>query len=124
MVKLKGGKTRRVCPGVAAEPVLNSPIRNNALNAAAPVDKGPEVKARVAPERAYAVDGETFFFQGRKYRVAGLSAGSVGGDMAKQRLQKELENGSLMIDPLSTDDNGVSTATVRINGRDIADALR
>lgn len=123
VLKLKGGKTRRLCKAAPADPVLNSPIQGNALNKPAPVDKGPEVKARSAPDRAYAVDGEIFFFQGRKYRVAGLE-GAGNSDMAKQRLQKALESGNLAIDSLSTDDAGVSTATVRINGRNLAESLR
>ncbi|MDP5239767.1 hypothetical protein Q9Q94_09505 [Uliginosibacterium sp. 31-16] len=120
--KLKGGKTRRVCKGAAADPLLTSPIQGNALNKPAPADRSPEIKARSAPDRAYAVDGETFFFQGRKYRVAGLE-GADNSDMATQRLQKALESGSLSIDPQSTDDAGVSSALVRINGRNLADQL-
>lgn len=120
--KLKGGKIRRVCKGAAADPLLTSPIQGNALNKPAPPDKSPEVKARSAPDRAYAVDGETFFFQGRKYRVAGLE-GADNSDMATQRLQKALESGSLSIDPQSTDDAGVSSAVVRINGRNLAEQL-
>lgn len=122
VLKLKGGKTRRVCKGAAADPLLTSPIQGNALNKPAPPDKSPEVKARSAPDRAYAVDGETFFFQGRKYRVAGLE-GADNSDMATQRLQKALESGSLSIDPQSTDDAGVSSAVVRINGRNLAEQL-
>ena len=119
----KRGKKRRVCSTAPADPVLNSPIQGNALNKPAPADKAPEVKVRSAPDRAYAVDGEVFFFQGRKYRVAGLE-GTGNSDMAKQRLQKALESGSLAIDPQSTDDTGVSTATVRVNGRNLTESLR
>lgn len=123
VLKLKGGKTRKLCKAAPADPVLSSPIQGNALNKLAPAEKAPEVKVRSAPDRAYAVDGEVFFFQGRKYRVAGME-GAGNSDMAKQRLQKALESGSLAIDSLSTDDTGVSTATVRINGRNLAETLR
>jgi len=124
VIKLKGGKTRRLCKAApGGDPVLRSPIQGNALNKPAPVDKGPEVKVRSAPDRAYAVDGEVFFFQGRKYRVAGME-GVGGDDMAKQRLQKALESGSLSIDSQSTDDAGVSTATVRVDGRNLVESLR
>lgn len=124
VIKSRSGKTRRVCgASAAAEPVLQSPISGNVLDASAPSDKVPEVKARSAPEHAYAVDGRTFFYLGRKYRIAGLK-GADGSDMAKQRLQQTLENGNLSIDPVNSDEAGVVTATVRINGQDIADQLR
>ncbi len=117
----KGWTSKKVCSG-PVEKTLSSPITENALDKpAAAAGADTEVKARSAPDRAYAVDGDTFFYQGRKYKVAGLQGDS--SDMAKQRLQKQLESGSLMIDPLSTDSSGTSTATVRINGRNIADRL-
>ncbi|MBS1210428.1 MAG: hypothetical protein H6R19_2826 [Proteobacteria bacterium] len=123
VIKRPHGKSRRSCKSVPAEPLLQSPIQDNALNKSASSDKTPEIKARTAPDRAYAVDGETFFFQGRKYHVAGTED-SGNSDMAKQRLQKALESGTLSIDPISTDDTGVSNANVRINGRDLAELLR
>lgn len=123
VLKLKGGKTRRLCKAAPADRVLNSPIQGNALSKTAPDEKTPEVKVRSAPDRAYAVDGEVFFFQGRKYRVAGLE-GAGNSDMAKQRLQKALESGTLAIDPQSADDAGVLTATVRVNGHNLVESLR
>jgi len=116
----KGYVKRRVCSGQRAEQSLRSPITENALSKSSSTDA--DVKARVAPDRAYAVDGQTFFYQGRKYRVAGIKSAD-NSDMAKQRLQRSLESGSLMVDPLKTDESGVATATVRINGHDIAEQL-
>ncbi|MDQ7989425.1 MAG: hypothetical protein REI09_07295 [Candidatus Dactylopiibacterium sp.] len=120
-----GWKTRKVCAGArapAAEaPSLRSPIAPDSL--ARPVAaSGAEIKVRTAPDRAYAVDGATFFYQGRKYRVQGLKAAD-NSDMAKQRLQRSLEAGSLAVMPVRVDEAGVSVATVRVNGRDIADDL-
>ncbi len=118
----KGYVNRRTCKAAteAAEPrSLTSPIPENALTRTAPATNEP-VKARTVPDRAYAVDGQTFFYQGRKYRVAGLK-GNDNSDMAKQRLQRSLESGTLNVSPLRTDESGVATATVRVNGRDIAD---
>jgi hypothetical protein len=126
VVKLKHGVRRQHCPAVAAapaEPVLQSPIDENALNKVPVPDKNGEIKARTAPDRAYAVDGETFFYLGRKYRVAGLN-GAGSNDMAKQRLQKALDSGSLTIEQTNTDDAGVATANVSINGHDVMDQLR
>lgn len=120
----KGYVNRRSCKQAAApaEPKsLTSPITENALTRTPPAS--PEVvKARTVPDRAYAVDGQTFFYQGRKYRVAGLK-GNDNSDMAKQRLQRSLESGTLNVSPLRTDESGVATATVRVNGRDIVDDM-
>lgn len=117
----KGIRTQKVCNTETAA-ALKSPIKDNALEKPLVDNRDGEIKARSAPDRAYAVDGSSFFYQGRKYHVEGLSD-EDGSDMAKQRLQKSLESGSLMIDPKSTDEHGVSTATVRINGRDIVEQL-
>lgn len=128
-VKNKKGKSVRVCNKAAAapaepvDPALKSPISGASLDAASRQPDKDESKVRAAPERAYAVDGQSFFYQGRKYRIAGAS-GLGTNDMAKQRLQKALESGTLSIDPVSTDDGGVATATVRVNGRDLADQLK
>lgn len=118
----KGVRTQRVCNTESAA-ALQSPIKDNALEKSPADNREGEIKARTAPDRAYAVDGSSFFYQGRKYRVEGLTD-EDGSDMAKQRLQKSLESGNLMIDPKSTDEHGVSSATVRINGRDIVEQLR
>lgn len=127
-VKNKQGKSVRVCSKPAAEaapvdPALRSPISGGTVDAASRQPDKDESKVRAAPERAYAVDGQSFFYQGRKYRIAGAS-GLGSNDMAKQRLQKALESGTLSIDPVSTDEGGVATATVRVNGRDLADQLK
>lgn len=117
----KGYVNRRSCKESAPAEArsLTSPITDNALTKTAPTSSD-VVKARTVPDRAYAVDGQTFFYQGRKYRVAGLK-GNDNSDMAKQRLQRSLESGSLSVSPLRTDEAGVATATVRVNGRDIAE---
>lgn len=75
------------------------------------------------PDHAYAVDGETFFYQGKKYRIAGLS-GTGGSDMDKQRLQKALDGGALNVDTVGTDDSGMSVANVTVNGQSLLDQLR
>ena len=117
----RGWRKRKVC-GSAPEATLKSPIEGDALEKQPTELRGNEIKARTVPDRAYAVDGATFFYLGRKYRVAGLHADS--SDMAKQRLQKALESGSLMVDPISTDEAGVSMATVRVNGRELIEQMR
>jgi hypothetical protein len=124
----KGMRNQRVCNTSAPEPALqNSPIKENALTAgpAAATAGTTELKARTVPDRAYAVDGETFFHQGRKYRLQGIPAGAlaVGGEHAKQKLQMMLDSGNLSVEPMGVDASGVATAVVRINGRDVVDTL-
>lgn len=116
----KGWRSIRDCNAYNGK-LLSSPISSNALEKA-PSD-GSDVKVRSAPDRAYAVDGESFFYQGRKYRIAGLEGVEIS-DMARQRLQKQLESGPLEIEALSSDEDGVSAANVRINGSDLAGLLK
>jgi hypothetical protein len=127
-VKNHKGKSQRVCSTAQAaaseEPALRSPIRENALDDSAPASgRNGEIKARTVPDHAYAVDGETFFYQGKKYRIAGLS-GTGGSDMDKQRLQKALDGGALSVDTVGTDDSGMSVANVTVNGQSLLDQLR
>ncbi|KAF7600542.1 MAG: hypothetical protein CGU28_02550 [Candidatus Dactylopiibacterium carminicum] len=123
-VKNSQGKfiNRRVCKP-AAQPDLASPIKPDALQttSAAPAPSS-DLRGKPAPERAYAVDGETFFYQGRKYRVEGLKA-SGNGDMGLQRLQRALDAGNLNLDALDTGTDGVTRARVKIDGRDLAREL-
>lgn len=118
----EGRRTRTVKVCEKLEPALQSPIRNTDIEKPAPEGKETEIKARTVPERAYAVDGRTFFFQGRKYRAAGLT-GIDGSEMAKQRLQRALDVGGLSVEPVSVDESGVSTANVRVNGRSLQELL-
>lgn len=120
--KKAASSRKTVKPDAPAPAALRSPIRDNALEAQAQPDKPGEVKARTVPNRAYAVDGQTFFYQGRKYRVAGLK-GNDNSDMAKQRLQRALESGDIALDPAQSEEAGITSARVRINGRDIANDL-
>jgi hypothetical protein len=127
-VKNHKGKSQRVCSTAQSaapeEPALRSPIRENALDDSAPASgRNGEIKARTVPDHAYAVDGETFFYQGKKYRIAGLS-GTGGSDMDKQRLQKALDGGALNVDTVGTDDSGMSVANVTVNGQSLVDQLR
>lgn len=121
-----GMRPHKVCGKSAApaEPLLAGPaVDGGALTRPPSETKEPEIKARTVPERAYAVDGETFFFQGRKFRVSGLKGGEVGSEMATQRLQKALDSGTLMVEPVDVDSQGVATATVRVNGRSLENVL-
>ncbi len=119
----KGYRTERKC--VAGESALHSPVGAGELSAQPGTGKQSELKARTIPDRAYAVDGYTFFHQGRKYRVIGIDEGVVpaGSDLAKQRLQLALDSGTISVEPETVDENGTMRATVRVGGKNLADVL-
>jgi endonuclease YncB( thermonuclease family) len=76
--------------------------------------------------RAYAMDGATFYQSGRKIRVQGLDARDPGmsSEHATQRLQRALDAGSVTVEPVEVDGSGHTVAVVRVNGRNVADAVR
>ncbi|MDB5814846.1 MAG: hypothetical protein JWN23_1963 [Rhodocyclales bacterium] len=117
----KGYRTQRKCTNTTT--ALHSPIGVGELNAGP--GKQPELKARTIPDRAYAVDGYTFFHQGRKYRVVGINEELVpaGSDLAKQRLQLALDSGAISVEPEAVDENGTMRAVVRVGGKNLADVL-
>lgn len=117
----KGYRTTRKC---TSEGPLKSPIGAGALESPQTGGK-PELKARTIPDRAYAVDGYTFFHQGRKYRILGINEELVpaGSDLAKQRLQMALDSGQITVEPEAIDDNGTTRALVRVGGKNLADVL-
>ncbi len=127
---VKKGKKHKVkvaCPP-ASEPMLSkSPINAKALEQSGqPQDNAP-VKARSAPIRAYAVDGVTFFHNGRKFRIEGLDAGSgaeLTHEHAAQRLQQILDSGAVTTESLGPDDSGAMRAVVRVDGRNVADLMK
>lgn len=86
----------------------------------------PEVKVRKSPDRAYAVDGSTFFFKGKKYHIKGANPDSndTQSDLAKQRLQNALDKGSISTEQLVDNADGSVEAIVRINGRNLADMIK
>ena len=76
--------------------------------------------------RAYAMDGATFYQSGRKYRVQGLDARDPGmsSEHATQRLQRALDAGNLVVEPVEVDGSGHTVAVVRVNGRNVADTVK
>lgn len=119
------GKTRKVCKWVKARPsgtLTRSPIKADALDPKKGPAEDADISARSVPHHAYAVDGQTFFYQGKKYRVAGIT-GTGGSDMDKQRLQKALDGGDLKIESIQTDEAGQTTAEVTVDGKNLLDQL-
>jgi hypothetical protein len=127
-VTKKGKKHKVKVACEAAEPVLSkSPINSKALEQSGqPLDNSP-VKARSAPIRAYAVDGTTFFHNGRKFRIEGLDP-DTGVELthanAAQRLQQILDSGTVTTEALGPDDSGAMRAIVRVDGRDVAELMK
>ncbi|MCX9158451.1 hypothetical protein OPU71_20205 [Niveibacterium sp. 24ML] len=123
----KNVKVKKPCGGGEESVVSRSPINAQSLeNSGTPLDGAP-VKARSAPIRAYAVDGSTFFHNGRKIVIDGLGPETGAGlthDHASQRLQRLLDGGALSIDPVAADENGAVRARVRVDGRDLSDLMK
>lgn len=105
-----------VVPVPAAAPVA----------APAAVPAQPQARSGRGVARAYAMDGATFYQSGRKIRVHGLDAREPGmsSEHATQRLQRALDAGSVSVEPVEVDGSGHTVAVVRVNGRNVADAVR
>jgi len=86
----------------------------------------PQARSGRGVARAYAMDGATFYQSGRKIRVQGLDAREPGmsSEHATQRLQRALDAGSVSVEPVEVDGSGHTVAVVRVNGRNVADAVR
>ncbi len=128
-VKRKGKsvKEKKPCGEPAETLVTKSPINARSLESSGTSLEGSPLKARSAPIRAYAVDGSTFFHNGRKIVVEGLGPEASAGlthEHAAQRLQRLLDGGTVSIDPVAADENGALRARVRVDGRDVADLMR
>lgn len=87
------------------------------------VPVSPSRPAKPNLHRMYALDGDTFYHNGRKVRVRGLEA-VHDSDLAKQRLQRALDSGEVAVEPILTHDSGEVEAAVRVNGRDLTEMLR
>lgn len=109
-------------PAVAPAPAA---VSAPAVPAAAVQAPQPSRPAR-GMARAYAMDGASFYQGGRKIRVQGLDARDPGmtSEHATQRLQRALDAGTVIVEPVEVDGSGHTIAVVRVNGRNVADAVR
>jgi len=123
----KGRKQRVKVPcGPAPEPVLSqSPINEKALQQSGePLPNSP-VKARSAPIRAYAVDGLTFYQNGRKFRIEGMDdQAGLSNEREAHKLQQILDSGTVTMEPIGNDDSGAMRAVVKVDGRDVSELMR
>lgn len=79
----------------------------------------PEGDGSVAPTppvRAYAIDGQRFYYGGQQYILDAPVVADDRGDLARQRLQELLDGGDLSVYPLGEKREDSERAQVRING--------
>jgi hypothetical protein len=77
------------------------------------------------PQRMYASYGDMFYYNGRQYRVEGVAPVMAKQEVVKQRLQQMLDSGDVSIEPKSLDEaSGLTTAVIRVAGRDVAESLK
>lgn len=83
--------------------------------------------ARPIAGRPYAIDGDTFYSGGVRYRLRNIDTpekGAPRAEAARVRLQQLLDSGSVTVEPHAIDKYGRTVAIVRVNGTDVADVLR
>jgi hypothetical protein len=112
-VKIRPAQVRVVPTPPAREPVL--------LPVAIEEEAAPPRTSKAVPLRAYARDGASFYQNGQLIRVQGLA--DAGGEHAKQRLQQLLDGGQISVLPVDGATGGEMLAVVRVNGRDLAEAM-
>jgi len=107
---------------VAAVPAASA--REPVLLPVAIEDDTPTARpAKVVPVRAYALDGSSFYQNGQLIRIQGLADDGAGGEHTKQRLQQMLDGGLVTVLPVAGSTGGEIVAVVRVNGRDLAEAM-
>jgi endonuclease YncB( thermonuclease family) len=92
---------------------------------ATPVTPTPAARAKPPPSRYYAVDGESFYLNGERVRIADLPerGADTGSEHAKQRLQMLLDSAEVRVEPAAADGQGRPRVRVQVNGRDVAELL-
>ncbi|MCC7183111.1 MAG: hypothetical protein IT509_06020 [Rhodocyclaceae bacterium] len=85
----------------------------------------PAARAKPPPSRYYAVDGESFYLNGERVRIADLPerGADTGSEHAKQRLQMLLDSAEVRVEPAAADGQGRPRVRVQVNGRDVAELL-
>lgn len=73
------------------------------------------------------VDGDTFYWQGKRYRVQGIDTPEVGQPNsyeAKWRLRQLLTSGMIEVKEVATDKYGRTVAEVTVNGQNVAETMK
>lgn len=82
---------------------------------------------RALSTTARAIDGDTFYLGGVRYRVQGIDTpekGQPGYESAKRRLQQLLDSGAVTVERKAVDKYGRTVAIVRVHGQDVAQILQ
>lgn len=82
---------------------------------------------RQIPSDKRAIDGDTFYAGGARYRIRGIDTPELGqprAEMAKQRLQQLLNTGHVTVEPVAVDKYGRTVAVVKVNGQDVSQTLK
>ncbi|WP_227814607.1 hypothetical protein [Nitrogeniibacter aestuarii] len=69
------------------------------------------------PKRPYAINGESFYYEGTKIIIEGLVLPRPDSELAKQRLQRRLDSGEITYAPIGEPNGGVVRARVSIDGQ-------
>lgn len=75
----------------------------------------------------YAIDGDTFYYKGEKYRIIGIDTpekGQAKYEQAKKRLNTLLSSGSVKIKKVGKDVYGRTLAKVSVKGKNVAETLK
>jgi endonuclease YncB( thermonuclease family) len=75
-----------------------------------------------AAERCSAIDGETLRCRGERIKIEGVHAPKLrapGGEQARQRLQRRIRSGEVVIERRGQDKHGRTLARVYVNGNRI-----
>ena len=73
------------------------------------------------------IDGDTFYYNGKKYRISGIDTpekGQYNYEQAKIRLETLLKYGNVEIKEVAKDKYGRSVVKLRVNGEDVSDILK
>lgn len=84
-------------------------------------------KAGFSDRSLKVVDGDTFYWQGKRYRIQGIDTPELeqpNSYEAKWRLRQILSSGMIEVKEVATDKYGRTVAKVSVNGVDVSDTLK
>lgn len=105
-----------VAPGFAHAERATAQARLHPVRLAPPTERA----APLPPVRAYAISGDTFYYDGQKIQVEGLRPARPDSELAKQRLQQRLDAGPITLTPVGPKVAGLVRARVQVGGESIS----
>jgi len=79
-----------------------------------------EREAPPPPKRPYAINGESFYYDGRKIIIDGRELPRPDSELSKQRLQRLLDSGEVSYAPVGEPEGDVVRARVSIDGESLS----